>query len=150
MKWYKNIRLGDPSIICDHLFFLWSFSETIQAYLVANEGRIVGKPCILSLRLAMSKTRIYEPSILLGHRENIYGIQHLIPEVCNIREKGEITIYMNPSSNFKPNVNGQNNQTWISWVQKVTLQKLDLWCITLCMILFAFVPQATRISWWWS
>ena len=31
-----------------------------QVYLIANKRRIIGKPCMLPLRLAVSKTRVYE------------------------------------------------------------------------------------------
>ena len=34
--------------------------------------------------------------------------------------------------------------------EKFTLKKLHLWCRTLCMVHFAFIPQVMRISWSWS
>jgi hypothetical protein len=51
-------------------------------YLVTKTWRVVRVPSILSLALAMSKTRVDEQTILPWRRETPHGIKHLVPEPC--------------------------------------------------------------------
>ena len=53
-----------------------------ELYLVVKNGRVVSKPRVLPLSLAVSKTRVYEQPVLTRLRELPDHIQHLIPESC--------------------------------------------------------------------
>lgn len=55
-------------------------------YLVLEKRRVIREPCLLSLRLAMSKTGIYEKSSLRRSWEVFQVVNHLISEVCFKRE----------------------------------------------------------------
>ena len=57
-----------------------------QAYLVSDNRRIISKPSVLPLCLAVSKTWIYKQPILFRQWEAIYCIQHFIPEPWSIKQ----------------------------------------------------------------
>lgn len=55
-------------------------SNRKRNWLVMENRRVISKPCVLPLRLAVSKARIYKQPVLTRHRELSDHIQHLIPE----------------------------------------------------------------------
>lgn len=70
-----------PWSICD---FPWNNRQLFSFwhYLVCNKRRILGKPCVLPIGLAMGEARIYEQTILRWAREDFDGAKHLPPEIC--------------------------------------------------------------------
>lgn len=51
-----------------------------EAYLLPDNGRIISKPSVVPLGLAVCKTRIYEEPVFARSCKVFYGIQHLISE----------------------------------------------------------------------
>lgn len=91
-----------------------------MAYLFSNKRRVISKPCILSLCLAMNKARIYEESFLIIPCKTFDIIKHFHPEICFIEQEkrkkislGVPTLYAWDMERWKEN-------------EQITLEKLDL------------------------